>query len=238
MEIIQESNVASEYLMKLSSDIYQIFYTFNSTDLIMSNLAIFLQKFGISGIIKIIHDVMDNPDELKRIASDSYFQGNGFYKIVLLKNEYFILRFHIWFPDNSSQENLHNHRWHLASTILNGNLYCELWKDSAALNAMNYDEYHYRNKYTNTTLIGKAKMELYEKKHYKAGDCYYQEPDVLHRIVQNANEMVATLMCHSSKSRDWSRNIALNDSAPAVKPEKYMSNIDLRKILNEYLNFM
>lgn len=238
MEIIQASNGVSGSLMSLSSDIYQLFYTFNSTELLMNNLAIYLKKFGRSGIIKMIHDIMNNPNELKRIASDSYFQGNGFYKIVLLKNEYFTLRFHIWFPDNSSQENLHSHRWHLASTILNGNLYYELWKDSAVFNAMDYDEYHYRNKYTQTTLIGKTKMELYEKKHYKTGDYYYLEPDVLHRIVQNAKEMVATLMCHPSKSRDWSRNIALNDRAPEVKPEEYMSNDELRGVLNKYLNFI
>lgn len=200
---------------------------------IMNKIAILLKQFGKSGLSAVIKEIIKNESLLSEIASQSYLQGNGFYKIILAHEQNFNLRLHIWMPGIFSQENLHNHRWHLASMIITGTLHSEIWEDSVSPSAAMYDEYLYMGKESNPILIGKARIELLKKVLHKSDEAYTLPSHVLHRIISH-EEMTSTLMFRPMNARDWSRNIALNSIPPKVQPT-YMSPLELGTILEDYI---
>lgn len=65
------------------------------------------------------------------VAARSYRHGNGFLKVVLLDRG-FKLRLHLWLPGTPCEENIHDHRWSIASAIIAGELNSEIWADAAS----------------------------------------------------------------------------------------------------------
>lgn len=221
-------------LLYLSAQIQACFNQPRLSMEMMRQVSEILQKFGRIGVDNLIRDLLRQKSLLTKIAACSYLQGNGFYKLVLLDEQDFRVRLHIWMPGIFSQENLHNHRWHFASTIITGQLRSEIWEDSASPSLPIYDEYLYVGKEKNPLLIGKASVELIEQITHQAGSVYVLPPCVLHRIITGGNEMTVTLMCRSFSPRQWSRNIALNATMPYVNPT-YMQSEELYSLLERYL---
>ena len=70
-----------------------------------------------------IQAILADSERLQTIADRSFPHKNGFDMLQLFMTEKYELRCHIW-PETQlpSQENIHNHRWDLASRILVGTL--------------------------------------------------------------------------------------------------------------------
>jgi hypothetical protein len=221
-------------LLDLRSQLSHCFNTASSSKDLMQDIISQLQKFGRLGVRIVISEILNCDDLLESVAARSYLHNNGFLKILLLKDPDFRVRLHIWMPETDSKETLHNHCWHLASTIINGELTSEIWQDSGTKNAEAFDEYLYRGKFVDPILLGQAKVELVETVTHKAGDAYVLESHVLHKIVSNGNKMTATLICRTNDVRVWSRNVILNSRVPNVRPT-YLGPEELRTYLNRYL---
>lgn len=224
----------SPLYMELTERLKACFRRDESSDNIMKHVADCIQDFGRSGVIEVLTKMVENEDVLSLVAKRSYFQGNGFYKIVLTENESFSLRLHIWVPNTLAQENLHSHCWPLASTVISGKLEGEIWENSATAETPLYNEYLYVGKNKELLSMGKARVKLANKVLYTEGEAYTLSPDSLHRILYSGEKVTATLMCRPAACRQWSRNIAVNGRKPSVKPT-YMSIDELLKLINFYL---
>jgi hypothetical protein len=221
-------------LSNLKSCLRDLFRKGQSSQLLMQRAAAELKNFGRPGVLALVAEILNNEELLISVASQSYLHKNGFLKILLLKEQDFRVRLHIWMPETDSKETLHNHCWYLASTIVNGKLTSEIWQDSISENSDFFDEYLYRGKFVAPVLMGKARVELLGVNTRSAGEAYVLEPHVLHKIVSNEGQMAATLICRSNDVRVWSRNIILNEKIPDVKPH-YLSPEQLKNYLNRYL---
>jgi len=90
--------------------------------------------FEKSDVIRLINDVLNNPELLQKVANRSYTHALGFDKIVLMDLRKDVpnitqktqLRLHIWNPENTGAlpivEALHEHSFDFVSTVLTGHL--------------------------------------------------------------------------------------------------------------------
>lgn len=134
------------------------------------------------------------------VAARSYRHGNGFLKIVLLDSG-FRLRLHLWFPGAPCEENIHDHRWSLASAILAGELRSELWAEAAGDEVIDLETqaytYHAAQGARPARKLprGRAALRLLGRTRHAAGDGYALPASTLHRICSHGDRLVATLMC-------------------------------------------
>lgn len=198
-----------------------------------------LQEFGIRGLIQSIAQLLEREEHLTIIAARSHIQGNGFCKIVLHEFAGAALRLHLWSRFFDVQENLHSHRWPLASTVLTGALHTEFWSDSGAETAKEYDEYHYLGRNMPLRSVGKAKVALRDKVTYAAGDTYTLDPDQMHRVIlkqKDGDVLTSTLMLRSCPTRTWARNVVVNRNIPNLAT-KSITAVELKTILSDYVAF-
>ncbi len=221
-------------LNNLKNVIKESFNSTSSSKDTMHKIAQALQLFGRQGVHEILVEILKNSDTLESIAKNSYLHQNGFYKIILLDEESYTLRLHIWLNGIDVKETLHDHRWYLASAIINGSLKSEIWENSVSDNTKSYDEYMYIGKEQQPLYLGKAKVTYVNTVTRVAGECYTLDPNVLHRIVSSDDVMSATLMCRSALVKNSSRNIIVNDKVPNVIPT-YLSTTELEEVLRRYL---
>jgi hypothetical protein len=137
------------------------------------------------------------------VAADSYRHANGFYKIPLFTSHGARLRLHFWDGATSAEENVHNHRWNLASRVLLGTLEDEIYdfcsaEDSAALLL---NEFEYRKAGPDEAVVlrrdGRA-VRLTAKTIRMPGAAYSLNPRQLHRIVTRPGAPTMTLMAQSA----------------------------------------
>lgn len=102
----------------------------SSTASLTQLAAILSQYCHLPNVSLLLSAIIQAPELLASIAARSYWHGNGFLKVVLL-DEGYKLRLHIWFAGTSCEENIHSHRWGFASHVLTGTLKSELWADAA-----------------------------------------------------------------------------------------------------------
>lgn len=148
-----------------------------------------------------------------QVAARSYQHGNGFLKVVLADRE-FKLRLHLWLPGTPCEENIHDHRWSIASTILAGELHSEIWADAA--NDADYDldgeEFLYRAaracQPAGAVPLKRSPLRLTGRTHHQPGDSYALPTSTLHRICNHGDRLVATLMCSSPAVAGHTRLIA------------------------------
>lgn len=149
----------------------------------------------------------------EQVASRSYQHGNGFLKVVLADRG-FKLRLHLWLPGNPCEENIHDHRWSIASTIIAGQLHSEIWQDAA--NDGDYDllaqEYRYEaarpGQAPRTVALARTPLRLAGRTLHGAGDHYALPTSTLHRICNHGDRLVATLMCSGPAVAGHTRLIA------------------------------
>ena len=132
------------------------------------------------------------------VASRSVWHPNGFAKIVLLSLPRYNLRLHIWrnVPgQRPGPENIHNHRWDFATTLLAGG-YCHQ-EFRPAPSGEEYFAYTYRPAaglgYSLDPLGIKALRCVFNA-HLAQGSRYTISSDVLHRVVPDLSEPTASLV--------------------------------------------
>ena len=152
--------------------------------------------------------------QLQSIARRSYRHGNGFLKIVLLENGY-KLRLHIWLPGTPCEENVHDHRWSFASTVLCGSLRSELFAYLGEDPAGEFREFRYEQRQAKP--VGRARLLRLSTEVYRAGDAYCLPREVLHRIAHHGENLVATLMCSAPQGEAGCRLLSdREERAPAT----------------------
>lgn len=238
--MVQTANLTSAYtdLDILKKDIRNLLAGAGAPCEVMNKVAVRLQTFGKAGLLQTISVILNNETFLNTVASQSYLHGNGFYKIVLAEEDDFVIRTNIWMPGVHAEENLHDHRWHLASTIIDGTLESEIWEEAASPTAAEYEEYIYVGKTAQkeayTLPIGKSKISLKERTVHRAGECYNLSSNIMHRIVSSGKDLTCTLMCHPTSARTWGRVIPLKPLEPDLD-RAYLTNKEMTQLFQQYL---
>ena len=80
-------------------------------------------------IAELVHVLQDHK-RLEEIAVVSSFHPNGFIKIQLCIREHAKIRLHFWrSKSHLAEENVHNHRWRMASKVMTGSLHSEIYEE-------------------------------------------------------------------------------------------------------------
>ena len=217
------------------------------------------QHCHLANMIALLSSITKSPALLKKIAARSYWHGNGFLKVVLLDQGY-KLRLHIWFAGTSCEENIHSHRWGFASHVLTGSLNSELWADAANDDSTTLpytsslpsadshtptllsDEYLYTAKHqkNNTHVsahkqyVGAAHLKKLRNVTQTAGASYVITPDQLHRINHPGEELVATIIC-TAPTQVLTNRLFPTTADPKLHPTT-LSADELKHALVCYLN--
>lgn len=198
-----------------------------------------LAAYAKNSLCADLHSLLADPGRLARCANVSYLHGNGFYKIVLAQNEIFKLRLHIWLPNVDAAENVHEHRWHFASTVLAGTLHSEIYAEDVTPSALEYDEYLYLAKDgaspSSRTYIGKTRLGCVSTSVRRVGEYYSMSPNTLHRVVSIEGGLTATLMCQGPAARRSNRLLTRPCEVPDVM-QRYMNAADLSLVIRRLLN--
>ena len=148
----------------------------------------------------LISKILKNEDCFQITCSNSYCHENGFHKIVLLKGENFKLRLHHFgITGKAAMENIHDHRWPFASSILKGNLHMEFFElnnnseDGELLLHHIYNSDKSSGSYE-ASLNGVARLKQIKKVIFSEGSTYLLLPQELHRIINNEQQESITLI--------------------------------------------
>lgn len=204
-------------------------------------LAAFLAKTATTDWqAALCHELLTDDEWAAEVAGRSYWHGNGFLKVVLL-DQGFKVRMHIWFPDVACEENIHDHRWSIASTILAGELHSEIWADTSSAHAeLQGQEYRYEAIRAGQApcavpLPERTPLRLVEHTCHAAGSSYALPPETLHRICNHGERLVATLMCSSEAHALNSRLIAGKEGLlPDVRAQR-LSVPELRTAIARFM---
>lgn len=217
------------------------------------------QHCHLTNMTTLLSSITQSPALLKQIAARSYWHGNGFLKVVLLDQGY-KLRLHIWFSGTSCEENIHSHRWGFVSHVLTGSLKSELWADAAnddstALlctselpiadshtSILLSDEYLYTAKHQKNKThisahkyyVGVAHLKKLQNVIQTAGTSYVMTPDQLHRINHPGEELVATVIC-TAPTQVLTNRLFPTTADPKLHPTT-LSADELKHALVCYLN--
>ena len=256
---------ATEQLTAIHDSLNKHFSTHNHHDISSDNKALtqlaslLSQHCHLASITTLISSLIQSPELLAKIAARSYWHGNGFLKVVLLDQGY-KLRLHIWFAGTSCEENIHSHRWGFASHVLTGSLKSELWTDAANddLSAsrcasktgpansrsltLQTKEYVYTAKHqsghtpipAHKKLIGTACLQKLQDITQTAGASYLMTPDQLHRINHPGQELVATIIC-TAPTQVLTNRLFPTLANPNLQPAN-LSAEELKHALTRYLN--
>lgn len=237
--VLLMSNLAGiKTLSMLTHDLDQ-FYAASTTA--TPALAAWLRlQFHPVQVYALIQQIIKNPKLLAEVAARSYQHGNGFLKVVLIDRGY-KLRLHVWFAGQSCEENIHDHRWSFASTILTGTLTSEIWQDvdahrnSAELSTHEY-VYHAAtaDQPAYKTDLGLCHLRREAVVQQSAGAAYVMPELRLHRIINNGDRLVATMMCTAPTGQGTTRLIPMHDGIdPNTQPPK-VSPAQLKAALQRF----
>jgi hypothetical protein len=212
-----------------------------ATRLSVKSVARYLARYAKQHLRADLQALCTNAAGLRACAAESYRHGNGFYKVVLSQGAHYKLRLHVWLPGVSAEENLHEHRWSFASTVLTGSLHSEIHAEDVTASAMEYDEYLYLAKEGDSppsqTYIGKTWLACVSTSVRRAGDYYAMNPNTLHRIVRTDGGLTATLMCQSSPARRSNRLLTRPGQVPDVT-QRYMDPGELSAVVERLLGHL
>lgn len=249
--------ISAELNQHFSNDIAPAIDTSRKSSL--SQLASLLsQHCHLASITTLLSSLIQSPEFLAEIAARSYWHGNGFLKVVLLDQDY-KLRLHIWFAGTSCEENIHSHRWGFASHVLTGALNSELWADAANDDAVSHctsaavaadcqaltlqtKEYVYTAKHQSGNIlmpahkqhIGTAYLQKLQDVTQIAGTSYFMTPDQLHRINHPGQELIATIIC-TAPTQILTNRLFPTIPNPKLQPAN-LSADELKHALTRYLN--
>lgn len=156
---------------------------------------------------------------LQALGARSYLHANGFFKLPLAElSSGARVRLHFWPGDARAEENVHGHRWHMASRVLSGTLHGQAWAADAAGEPMRAWRYAKTGRSLSAQIveIPAIRVRATRAEVRSAGDVYHMRAGALHRIVQPAGVPAVTLMVQSA-SVD-AENLMLGAAEPDVTP--------------------
>jgi hypothetical protein len=153
----------------------------------------------------------------EKMLDESYYHENGFHKIVLLSGKNFKLRLHHFGVSSKiPMENIHDHRWAFASTILSGTLEMDMFKLSQIVRDENklihyvYNSDKSTGSYS-TDKIGMVSLNKIESRFYEAGETYLMLPQELHRIKNQEGQESLTLILTGKPENNTCNLFALRE---------------------------
>lgn len=185
--------------------------------------------FSPDRVLAVIGEVLASPALLSEVAARSYHHGNGFLKVVLAERQGWKLRLHIWFPGAPCEENIHDHRWSFASTVLCGGLLSETFTDDpqGAVEGVEY-LYHARQggEESHKVAAGGFRLRSEGRVMRMAGEAYALPSSVLHRICDYPGKgLVATLMC-SAPTRQTTNRLLVSADHAGIDPNVEQTALD------------
>jgi len=191
-------------------------------------------------VFNLVKQIMSSPELLAEVSARSYMHGNGFLKVVLLDRGY-KLRLHVWFPGSACEENIHDHRWSFASTILAGSLISEIWQDvTVGQSGDVFPEFLYHaakpSQPSFKETVGQSTLRRQSTRAQATGSCYVLEEQTLHRIMNPGTSLVATMMCTAPTGHGTTRLITTaNGIDPNVQPDR-IQPAALKAALQQFLD--
>jgi hypothetical protein len=192
----------------------------------------------------LIQLLRSNPYFFEKVKKESYYHENGFHKIVLLSGSYFKLRLHQFGAcEKVPMENIHDHRWPFASSILTGRLEMDLFQTgkSAAESEKLFHFIYNSDKQTgsySTTLQGQINMAKKETRCYEQGDTYLMLPHELHRIKNKPGEESITLILTGKPQSKLCNLYAKREILEQEKETIAYSESTLNSILDNIIEYV
>lgn len=190
-------------------------------------------------LVFLINKIMCNVKTLESVLAESYYHENGFHKIVLLSGENFKVRLHHFgTTDQIPMENIHDHRWPFASTILSGRLDMDMFEanlrtdDAERLHHFIYDSDKSTGSYS-TNYKGDILLNRTLSVSYYTGESYLMLPDELHRITNEPGQESITLII---TGKPISKTCNLYAKRPILQEEKITNKYSVNSLccmLNE-----
>lgn len=185
----------------------------------------------------LIKQILKNEMLLSNVVSESYYHENGFHKIVLLSGKNFKLRLHHFgVAAKIPMENIHDHRWPFASSILTG----QLTMDTFSASDIDKGEeafYHFRygsdkqsGSYS-TDLIGRKFLNKIDTRIYNSGESYLMRTNELHRIKNTIGQESITLILTGKPVSKSCNLFAKKEIAEAEKRTIPYSSTELKMML-------
>lgn len=150
---------------------------------------------GASVLPEFLKELSNDEECLQHILKHSYRHNNGFHKLVLWHAARgHKVRLHWFDPSFDFQEDVHNHRWMFASTIVCGVLRqdhlleceCNTQSSDGKHETMHKHVYN-ADKSTGAFVVeyrGQARVHKLKSIEHKQGESYTMDTETLHRIVQ------------------------------------------------------
>jgi hypothetical protein len=198
-----------------------------------------LEPITTAEVLSALKAVYASQGDCERIARASYLHGNGFYKLVLCSDAYAKVRLHFWSGEHAGEENIHNHRWRLASRVLLGELSSHIYEPDAhndgslALEARLYTK-SLGQLGADGVACGRLPVRCVRAHTHAAGEAYSMDVHTLHRIVRPAGSApTMTLMVQSAPVYTDNYMFSLDHiKAPDLTPQP-LSVEELREVLQQ-----
>ena len=226
---------------KLIETMDEIIECGDNTSMITANQALAKPE----NLYLLLSRIINDPVMLSKTVAASYYHENGFHKIVLLAGKKFKLRLHHFgVAAKIPMENIHDHRWNFASTIIKGELKMDLF--TIAPKGDNTEKtYHFiyeseKSKGTYTTdFVSVAHLRKSETRSYRPGETYLMETRELHRIKNSTGQESITLILTgkpiSSKCNLFSKRTILEDEK-VTKTYSEVKMIEMLERICETIN--
>lgn len=205
-----------------------------------------LDNISAEDLIHALEETLQNQEQLVEIASRSSYHPNGFLKLQMVLERHAKVRLHYW-PASmlSAEENIHNHRWRLASKVLLGQLTSEIFveSDHKEVGAQNLEMRMYRKQLgaheAQTIHMGARFVKRSEVIIRSAGEAYYLDTDVMHRIIHKGGQATLTLMVQSAPIYQENHMLSLpHVEEPEVNPKKLSGPSELHSIMIELIDLL
>ncbi|GAA4829366.1 hypothetical protein [Algivirga pacifica] len=176
-------------------------------------------------------------DYLNKVLKRSYYHKNGFDKLVLLQGENFKLRLHVFHPADRStaMENIHDHRWHFASSILYGQFGMELFQEQEGGEEQRFAyTYHPALDKKDSYSVeerGKVQLGCIANHTLVAGMQYFLHREALHKITSMGKEGCVTLMLTAAGQKPTCKLYA---AKPFEQEEVHMERFTEAQLLNRF----
>jgi hypothetical protein len=187
----------------------------------------------------LIKRIIDSPLMFAKTLDQSYYHENGFHKIVLLSGKQFKLRLHHFGVSSKiPMENIHDHRWAFASTILSGTLEMDMFEQSQyVIDENKLIHYVYNSDKStgsySTDKIGMVSLNKIETRFYEVGETYLMLPDELHRIKNQEGQESLTLILTGKPENNTCNLYALREIEDEEKNTVKYEALYLKKMLEE-----
>jgi hypothetical protein len=169
---------------------------------------------------RLVHEVLDDDELLRRAAYASYEHANGFDKLVLASSpEGPAIKLDVWWPElPRGLEDVHNHRCSFSSHLLVGELSMEHWEFRES--GIPMDHLHIAiagGRTDRLEHLGRRRVERLFEIRAAAGSTYSLHHDQLHRVVAAPTRPAATLVFQDRPAKPGSEVLRRLD---AGKPDR------------------